>query len=860
MRTRALRREAPHALVLALLVGVASSSFSAAASRAADDPFRGIEEMIVFGEGGGQALSYDDVSIIEFDAEHIEAIGAADIADIAAFTPNLEIRTPFAASSPTLFIRGVGIRDFTASSSSSVAVYIDETYMNSPTGQLAQLFDTENIEVLRGPQATRYGRNASAGTVRIVTRKPTGTPGTNVSLTYGRFDQIDADVAVENVLVEDTLSMRSAAQWSVRRGTTKNRCADVDYIRPPSPRDINVETPEGLNNRLIFDVSRACYTAENTATFLSPPGAGWTRSRGGSVKEWVNDVRNWGARSILRLQLPLFDMDWQLNLHGGQNRGDARQFQLVGADQRLLDTVPRPAPDGRDIDEYFDPDTRVFAPDGTYPLVEDPYIGNPFEGDYDRVEKEKIDLFGSSLVGSATFGAYRVTSVTGYEWSKRDTKINFDASPTPALHIDLVNRAYQLSQEVRLDYDGNDGYAWQVGGMFLYDAIDAENFFPFGLIADATDQEFTFFTRHTSFWGDFEWSPSETFSLETGARFNYDEKEMNLVRRIVRVIPGTGEIVPKRFDRNSPRAGEPIPPTLATSAATAFGWAGRIVATWRPTPGFDVSLGYTRGWKGPHINSAVLNPGPEGAERGALSEPVDPEIVDSIEARLRARFLGDRVALSSAFFFYDYQDLQVIAVRNARGATPVPDLINANDADVLGFEMEADLRPLQGWAPPLVEDLWIRLTFSWLDAHYTDFVNTLSAQNVGDNLVERVTQEDFTGNRVVNSPEFAFVGFVAWPLSTRWGELVPRFDWSFKDSVFFSAANSYLVRQGSVWLMNLRLTYSMPGTGVEVAGWVENLTDQRYTEDVFNLARVRNAILHAVADPRTYGLTLTARF
>ena len=841
-------------------MGASASCGTPAAAEEDGTPFAGVEEMVVVGEGTPRILAYDDVSVIAFDAEHLEAIGAADISDIAAFTPNLEIRSPFAASSPTLFIRGVGIRDFTASSSSSVAVYVDEIYMNSPTGQLAQLFDTQNIEVLRGPQATRYGRNASAGTVRVVTRKPTGTPGADISLTYGRFDQVDVDVAVENVLIEDRLSIRSAAQWSSRRGTTKNRCADSDYVRAPRRQEINRDTQEGLNNRLIFDVNRSCYTSQNTSPIFSPPAAGWTQGRAGSVKEWVNDTRNWGARSILRFEHPFLDMDWQLNLHGGQNRGDARQFQAVGADQGILETLPRASPDGRDADQYFDPDNRLFAPTGGPITITDPFIGHPFEGDYDNVEKEKIDLFGASVVGEMQLGEVRLTTITGYEWSKRDTDINLDGNPAPSLHIEFENRAYQLSQEIRLDSDTDGAHAWQLGGMFLYDAIDANNFFPFSLVAEAIDQEFTFFTRHTSVWGDWSWSPAETFSVEAGARFNYDEKELNLVRRAVRVVPGDGRRIPTFFPANSPRAGQPVPPRSAGSAAREYGWAGRVVLTWRPTSEIDAYIGYTRGWKGPHINSAVLNPGPDGSDEGALSDPAEPEIVDSIELGVKARLWGGRVALSSAFFYYDYQQLQVIALRNAPGTAPVPDLINADDADVFGIEMETDLRPFDGWAPALVEDVWIRLTFSWLDATYTDFVNVFTVQNIGDQLVERTRSEDFTGNRVVNSPEFAFIGFVAWPIPTPAGDVVPRVDWSYKSKVFFSAQNSPLVAQDALWLVNLRLTYRSPSGGFEVAGWIENLTDQAYTEDVFNLARLRSTILHAIGDPRTYGLTVSVRF
>lgn len=115
---------------------------------ARDDPWEGVEEMIVDGTSGAVLLQAQEVSAISFDSDYLDALGASDLSDISQFTPNLEIRTPFAASNPTLFIREVGLRDFNANASSSVAVYTDEIYMNSPAGQLSQLFDVETIDVV----------------------------------------------------------------------------------------------------------------------------------------------------------------------------------------------------------------------------------------------------------------------------------------------------------------------------------------------------------------------------------------------------------------------------------------------------------------------------------------------------------------------------------------------------------------------------------------------------------------------------------------------------------------------------------------------------------------------------------------
>ncbi len=827
---------------------------------AADDPYEGVEEMIVEEEGGMPAFFHDTISAVAFDSDYLAAIGAEDLADVSTFTPNLEIRTPFAASNPTLFIRGVGLRDFNANSNSSVAVYNDEIHMNSPAAQLAQLFDVERIEVLRGPQATRYARNASAGTIRVLARKPTGVRSMSGSATYGRFHQLDLNVAIENVIVEDRLTVRAAAKWSQRKGTTKNRCADADYIERPLARESNGANEQTILNALIFGSNVTCFDLLNTDPMSSPPGKGWTRGEVAPVKEWVNDTKNWAARTIFRFEHEFLDMDWQLNLHGGQNRGDARQFQVLAAIQRLTETRPGPAVGSRDQAGYLDPDNRMWRNRNSFVPITSPFQGNPYEGDYDDVEKEKIDLFGSNLVGEMTFGRYKLTTITGYEWNRRDTTLNLDGSPLPGITPDLDNTATQLSQELRLDHDGAHGLDWQLGGMLLYESLEVRNRFTFGLVTPEISQDYTYFTRYAALWYDLSYSPTETFELKGGVRLNYEDKELNLTFNRARIAFGTGLRLPITFPRNHPQAGQPIPPRSAAAAARAWGWAGELVATWSPATDVSFYVRYARGWKGPHINGAVLNPIAPTSDASRLTEPADPETVDSIEAGVKAIFLGERVKLSAALFYYDYQDLQVFQLRNSGGNAPVPELINANDADVLGVEAEIDLRPFEGWAPPIFEGLWIRLTFAWLDSKYTDFVNVFEVQNFDFEPVVRTVIQDLTGNRLINSPEKAFIGFVAWPVGGSWGSLTPRFDWSFKDEVFFTAENTEYVQQDPLWLLNLRLTYRDPSERIELSGWIENLTDQAYTVDAFNLARLRWSVLHAIGDPRTYGITLAFKF
>jgi len=819
-------------------IGLLSSDPSARAqsgSAAEDDPFAGIEEMVVVGTGAAAIFQKQEVSAIAFDADYLEALGANDISDISQFTPNLEIRTPFAASNPTLFIRGVGLRDFNANSSSSVAVYNDEIYMNSPAGQLAQLFDVENIDVLRGPQATLYARNASAGTIRVLARKPTGTPGANVGVTYGRFNQVDIDGAIENVLVPDVLSIRTSAKYSRRDGFTHNRCADPRFSSPPPPPNNNFRSFD-------FRVHNACFNSDNVGNiFFRPPNA-WVVGEPAPVKEWVNDVHNWAARTILRLQVPVAEMDWQLNLHGGQNRGDARQFQMIVAQQGPSELVP-------DTDValanagYADPDNQRVINNASLSIgIDSPFEGDPFAGDFNNVEKEKIDLFGASLVGDMQLGPVHLTTITGYEFSKRDTEINLDGSPLIRLEPILRNRAFQATQEIRLDWQPTDSLDWQLGSMFLYEGLSVRNDFDLGLIAGNRTQDYTFFTRYSASWLNMAWDPSDAFKVEGGVRLNYEEKELNLSSTVLRGAQ------PPRTD-------------FANSAAKELGFAGDLKFTYRPAEDVAFYLRYARGWKGPHINAGVVNPAATTSDGQSLTTPVDPEKIDSVELGMKAQFWGQRIKANWALFYYDYQDIQVFQLRNTSGGVPVQELINANDADIFGFEAELDVKPFEAWGPMILDQLWIHTTFAWLDSEYTDFVKrTTTTQAVGNTAVTNIIIEDFSGNRLINSPEFSFVGFVAWPLGGDWGALIPRVDWSFKDKIFFTQANIDVASQDALWLFNLRLTYKSPNDRFEISGWIENLTDQAYTLDVFNLARLNDTIVFAIGDPRTYGVTFRARF
>jgi len=101
----------------------------------------GIEEIVVKGAESEAASDFETAdSVTGFGAEDLAALGAQDISDLAAFTPNLEIVTA-GATTPTFFIRGVGLNDFNPNSTGAVAIYQDDVAINAPALQLSTLFD-----------------------------------------------------------------------------------------------------------------------------------------------------------------------------------------------------------------------------------------------------------------------------------------------------------------------------------------------------------------------------------------------------------------------------------------------------------------------------------------------------------------------------------------------------------------------------------------------------------------------------------------------------------------------------------------------------------------------------------------------
>ena len=131
-----------------------------------------IEEVIVTATKTEKTLQEVPVAVSVVSGDTIEKANIIDILDLKAVVPSLDTRQRTTSTQSTFFIRGFGNGDYNQGIEPSVAVFIDGIYRSKMQSQISDLPLIERIEVLRGPQSTLFGKNATAGVINVVTKKP----------------------------------------------------------------------------------------------------------------------------------------------------------------------------------------------------------------------------------------------------------------------------------------------------------------------------------------------------------------------------------------------------------------------------------------------------------------------------------------------------------------------------------------------------------------------------------------------------------------------------------------------------------------------------------------------------------------
>ena len=160
------------------------------------------------------------ISLTALPADRIALQNAVTISDIPAMAPNVQLRRAPAAYGNTLqaFVRGIGQLDFNYAFEPGVGIYIDDVYHSTAFGGVFDLLDLEQIEVLRGPQGTLFGKNSIGGAVRLVSRKPRGDNHGYLQASTGSDQLVDFSGAIDLSLVPGQLALRISASSRQQNG------------------------------------------------------------------------------------------------------------------------------------------------------------------------------------------------------------------------------------------------------------------------------------------------------------------------------------------------------------------------------------------------------------------------------------------------------------------------------------------------------------------------------------------------------------------------------------------------------------------------------------------------------------------
>ena len=195
----------------------------------------GIEEIIVTARKKEEPLQETPVTITAITDTKIQKLYATDLQDIGMSVPNLLINAAASGSfsnSAAVFMRGIGNSDIDSTIDPPIGIFIDGVYVPRSSNSNLDLFDVEQVEVLRGPQGTLFGRNTTAGAIVVRSKRPTGEFGAKARLTMGEYGRRDLRVAVEAPL-SDTISGKISVLQQKSDGFYKARYkTHPDYSVP----------------------------------------------------------------------------------------------------------------------------------------------------------------------------------------------------------------------------------------------------------------------------------------------------------------------------------------------------------------------------------------------------------------------------------------------------------------------------------------------------------------------------------------------------------------------------------------------------------------------------------------------------
>jgi outer membrane receptor protein involved in Fe transport len=645
-----------------------------------------LEEVIVTAQKRSENIQDVPIAVSAFSQDSLEKRGLLGGADLQNAIPNVTFgATGFGRYN--FQIRGIGSQILGASADTGVGIHENNIPLTVNRLVQAEFYDIERVEVLRGPQGTLYGRNATGGVVNTITATPQDSFSGELTGEYGRFDRVRLG-GYFNAPLSNSLAVRVAGTMVTRDGNILNTGTGhmVDSRDIWSTRASVQWTPsDRLRVRTMWEHFNQDDTTGANAKVICAPDPGPTSIGGvptnpftqamlskGCLATSANDPRNTGMPHSWKTIPGLF------GLFSGTMPFNAFAGKVLSTD---LHRVNAP----------FDPSQRsrndLMSLDIQVKLANQLTLTS-----LSAYSKDKYRAMTTAFGGVATQGFLNTPLTPG----------GFFVDPQLGRSDRFDNRALtrtsakQYSEELRVQSDFDGRLNFNVGGIYLdYQATNevmflGNNVTQFAIVQnlpvasggsnagiyidpltepDGTGHNYynsssPYHLKSAALFGEAYFQATDTVKATLGLRHTNDRKEQTTYP-VVMLAPGRGF------------------PAVTPQKVKFEELTGRLTVDWKPTDNNLVYVSVARGYKGGGFN-------PGATVLSGVSPAFKPELVNALELGTKNSLADKRVTLNLTAFHYDYKDYQIAKFVNQS-------VSNENvDATVKGLEFEAAIEPVNG--------------------------------------------------------------------------------------------------------------------------------------------------------------------
>jgi iron complex outermembrane receptor protein len=808
-------------------------------------------EIIVTASKRETTLQETPIAVSVTSALAIERAQVRDLIDIQTLVPSLRVNQLQSSANTNFIIRGFGNGANNAGIEPSVGVFIDGVYRSRSAAQIGDLPDVQRVEVLRGPQSTLFGKNASAGIISIVTREPQFKFGGSAELSYGNFNAIVARASVTGPL-SDTIAFSLGGNYNKRDGYVKDVVLGTDQNernRWGVRGSLLFEPNDSFKLRLIADYDKIDENCCAVVNIVDGPTGNAVRALGGRI------ISNQPLAFTSALN---FDSSNKIENYGFSGQATyetgALEFTAIGAYRAVRSNTNQ--------DSDFTSADIIGFNGGTSAI--DTYtfegrVASDFDGPLNFLVggyyfHENIDI-ASSLTFGRDFRNYANLLAGGAYIPTEATlrALNGIPASVPAFgsqglgrfeNYDYRNRAISIFGQ--LDFEITQGLTLTLGGNYTDDrktvVTNNSTTDTFSTI-DMVRTGYTLGVTPVAFGG---------LGLSDAAARVFASSASNpfLGFRPLQFLPGFA---------NYPNAVED-----GKFNSDKFTYTIRL--SYEINDNFNVYATYATGFKAASVNlssdsrptPAIFTPGSPFGSPAPAASPLrtalganlpnnlttgtrfaNPENAKVYEVGVKGKF--DGFAFNLALFDQTLNGFQ----SNIFTGTGFV-LGNAPEQSVRGFELDSTISPTEG--------LNFTVALTYLDAKYDSFpgASTLVPGSFS------VVPADLTGRRPAGIPEYSITvgGNYTFPLSDSL-KLTLAADYNHNSNVQIAEGLTQYRRETENLSSTITLAFE---NGLSLSVWGRNLTDDAYITTVFPSVAQAGSLSGYRNQPRTYGASARFKF